>query len=72
MEIKNWINFFKVFLKALWVILTPKKTDIIVFDGINNPFSKFLKKKYLMFYNRNEEVNLFVLILSQNLKPISK
>lgn len=48
MEIENWINFFKVFLKARWVILPSKKTDIIVFDGINNPFSKFLKKK--IFY----------------------
>ena len=49
MKIKNWINFFKIFLKARWALLPPKKTDFIVFDGINNPFLKFLKKKNILY-----------------------
>ena len=71
--IKNWINFFKVFLKARWVLFPPKKIDFIVFDGINNPFLKFLKKKkYSIFYNRNEEINLFVLMFCIIKLKISK
>ena len=38
--------------------------DIILFDGVFNPFNKFLKNKnYSIFYNRNEKLNLFVLLI---------
>ena len=41
-----------------------KKVDIILFDGVFNPFNKFLKiKNYSIFYNRNEKLNLFVLLI---------
>ena len=41
-----------------------KKVDIILFDGVFNPFNKFLKNKnYSIFYNRNEKLNLFVLLI---------
>ena len=73
MNIEKLFIYFKKFLKAKWSILPPKKVDIILFDGIFNPFTKFLKKKsYSIFYNRNENFNLFVLLICALKFDISK
>ena len=64
MNIVKLFLYFKKFLKAKWLILPPKKVDIILFDGVFNPFNKFLENKnYSIFYNRNEKLNLFVLLI---------
>ena len=64
MNIVKLFLYLKKFLKAKWLILPPKKVDIILFDGVFNPFNKFLKNKnYSIFYNRNEKLNLFVLLI---------
>ena len=63
MIVKKFFFLFKTFFKAKWVFLLPRKVDIVVFDGILNPFSKFLQdKKYSIFYNRNEEINIILLL----------
>jgi surface carbohydrate biosynthesis protein len=62
-------------LKAKWRLLPPKPKKIIIFDGIQNPFSKYFDESdYNIIYRRGEEINIFVLIkclLELNLKPLN-
>ena len=73
MNIKKLFSSFKKLVKAKWSIFPPKKVDIILFDGINNPFLNFLNKRnYSIFYNRNEKFNLFILLICALKLNISK
>lgn len=61
--VKNLIIFFKYFLKAKWTIKLPKKNKFILFDGIYNPFLKYIKKKdFTILYRRGEEINFSILL----------
>ena len=73
MSIEKLYLSLKIFFKAKWSIFPPKKVDIILFDGIFNPFNKFLdKKSYSVFYTRNERLNLFILFICALKLNISK
>ena len=57
------MRYLKVFFKAEWIFNPPKKKDILVFDGSNNPFEKYISKKKLgVLYSRGEKLNVFILI----------
>ena len=62
-------------LKAKWRLLPPKPKKIVIFDGIQNPFSKYFDESdYNIIYRRGEEINIFVLIkclLELNFKPLN-
>ena len=62
-------------LKAKWRLLPPKRKKIVIFDGVQNPFSKYFKDSdYNIIYRRGEEINIFVLIkclLEFNFKPLN-
>jgi surface carbohydrate biosynthesis protein len=57
------LNLIRYLLKAKLKFLPPKKRKILIFDGISNPFHKYLKKKdYNILYRRGEELNLFIIL----------
>ena len=57
------MRYLKVFLQTKWIFNPPKKKDVLVFDGNNNPFEKYISKKKLgVLYSRGEKLNIFILI----------
>ena len=46
--------FVNYLLKARWTIRLPKKNKFVLVDGNYNPFTKYIKKKILLFFT--EEV----------------
>tara|TARA_X000000950_G_C13895646_1_gene652665 strand:- start:648 stop:1793 length:1146 start_codon:yes stop_codon:yes gene_type:complete len=47
-----------------WKFCPPQKRDILIFDGIKNPFKEYVKKSnYNILYRRGEEINLFILLI---------
>ena len=63
MKFTKILNLIRYLLKAKLKFLPPKKRKILIFDGISNPFHKYLKKKdYNILYRRGEELNLFIIL----------
>ena len=61
--LKKLFIFFKYFLIAKWTIKLPKKNKFILFDGLYNPFSKYIKKNdFTILYRRGEEINFSILV----------
>ena len=57
------MKYLKVFFKAEWIFTSPEKKDILVFDGTNNPFHKYISKKRSgVLYSRGEKLNIFILL----------
>ena len=47
---KKIFHFAKIVLLARWEDLPQKKVDIVLFDGINNPFLSFLNQKNIPYF----------------------
>ena len=44
-------------------IKAAQKKDILIYDGITNPFTKYFSSKFInILYVRKEEINLFILL----------
>jgi surface carbohydrate biosynthesis protein len=60
---KKFIFFLKVLINSKWIFKYPVKKDILVYDGIKNPFKNYFTTKQMnIFYNRGEEINILILI----------
>ena len=54
----------KYLIHSRWKICPPKERDVLIFDGIKNPFKEYFKKSsYNVLYRRGEEINLFILLI---------
>lgn len=54
------INFFKI----RFTFSPPQKNKILLYDGVTENYIKEICKNYSIFYNRWEEVNLYVLFFT--------
>ena len=54
--------FLKLFITAKWIFKYPVKKDILLYDGIKNPFKNDFNKKQLnIYYRRGEQINIPIL-----------
>lgn len=53
--------FFNLF-KIRFIFKKPSKNNILLYDGVSVKHLNIFTKKYSVFYNRYEEINLYVLI----------
>ena len=54
--------FLKLFITAKWIFKYPVKKDILLYDGIKNPFKNNInKKKFNIYYRRGEQINIPIL-----------
>ena len=62
MEILKSIK--KYLVHSRWRFYPPQEKDVLIFDGIKNPFKEYFKKSnYNVLYRRGEEINLFILLI---------
>lgn len=54
------INFFKI----KFTFRQPQKKKILLYDGVTENYIKEIFKNYSIFYNRWEEINLYVFIFT--------
>ena len=60
---KKLLSNLNFFLKSRWTLRPPKEKDILIYDGITNPFTKYFSSKFInILYVRKEEINLFILL----------
>ena len=63
MLLKNFQIFFKYCFKSKWIFKLPKKNKYLVFDGMYNPFTKYIKKELItILYRRGEEINFIIFL----------
>jgi len=63
-EMKLIKILYKYLILAKWKFLAPKPKEILIFDGIQNPFKYYFKKeKYNILFRRGEEINLYIFFL---------
>lgn len=66
-----WLNPFRI----NYIFKKPSRNKVLLYDGVTKEHMNLLVKKYTIFYNRYEEINLYVLfytILKDGLKEIKK
>ena len=62
-DLKRFIFLIKYLFFCRWKFALPKKNKFILFDGIYNPFLKYLKKNdFTYLYRRGEEINFSILL----------
>ena len=67
--------FLAILLRIRFVFKKPLHNNILLYDGISKNKMDLISKKYAVFYNRYEEINLYVLfytIFTNGLKDIKK
>lgn len=56
------MKYLKILFKAKWELSYPKKCDVLIYDGNNNPFSNFLNQRSKILYVRGEILNVPILL----------
>ena len=52
---KKLLSNLNFFLKSRWTLRPPKEKDILIYDGITNPFTKYFSSKFInILYVRKE------------------